>query len=425
MFLLPLLLLLAALPTIWIVDASNGPGTNFTDLPAAVAAASSGDTIIVRPGNYAAFNVTGKALTIRGAGAATTIVSNPPPAGSTAHSTISGVPAGAIFYVSGIAFSPAAPIPVSVNPGLTIDGATSEVVVSDSVIAGVNFLGTGTPGLVVSGGAVAHVTRCTCTGTSGLGGSGGSAALVYAGSRLAADDCLFMGGSAGSFFLATGGAGVAVNGGLATLSRSSAFGGHCQVNGGEGVAVLNGGFARIAGIAANTFQGGQGLTLITHGQAIFADAASSAIVHGAVTLLSAAGGAAITAGPVTTGAAALPYVSIAGFGTPAGELQAAQPVTVTFDGTIPLAPFACIVDLAPSFSTAFSALLLGELLVPVPTVITLQGTLDAAGMFQTSLTPAVNVPSLVDIPFYVQIAVFDSVSGKWLMSNGLVRFFRS
>ena len=34
--------------TTWIVDANNGPGTNFTDLPPAVQAAAPGDTIIVR-----------------------------------------------------------------------------------------------------------------------------------------------------------------------------------------------------------------------------------------------------------------------------------------------------------------------------------------------------------------------------------------
>ena len=68
------LLLATLVQTIWIVDAANGPGTNFTDLPAAVAAAISGDTILVRPGTYTHFNVSGKALTIRGAGAALTTV---------------------------------------------------------------------------------------------------------------------------------------------------------------------------------------------------------------------------------------------------------------------------------------------------------------------------------------------------------------
>ena len=71
---IPLIFALA-LPTIWIVDAANGPGTSFTDLPPAIAAAQSGDTIIVRAGPaYTLFSVSGKALTIRGAGPTMTYV---------------------------------------------------------------------------------------------------------------------------------------------------------------------------------------------------------------------------------------------------------------------------------------------------------------------------------------------------------------
>lgn len=51
----------------WIVDARNRPGTNFTDLPPAVAAADDGDKLIIRSGNYSAFS-TGKGLTLLGEG---------------------------------------------------------------------------------------------------------------------------------------------------------------------------------------------------------------------------------------------------------------------------------------------------------------------------------------------------------------------
>ena len=49
-----------------VVDASNGPGTNFTSLPTAVAAAGEGDVLIVRPGNYAPTTIDGKSLTLVG-----------------------------------------------------------------------------------------------------------------------------------------------------------------------------------------------------------------------------------------------------------------------------------------------------------------------------------------------------------------------
>lgn len=41
----------------WTVDRSNGPGTDFTDLPPAVAAAAPGDTILVRAGAYASTTI--------------------------------------------------------------------------------------------------------------------------------------------------------------------------------------------------------------------------------------------------------------------------------------------------------------------------------------------------------------------------------
>lgn len=51
--------------TTYVVDDNGGPGVNFTDLPPAIAAASDGDVLIVRAGNYSAFQLT-KGLTILG-----------------------------------------------------------------------------------------------------------------------------------------------------------------------------------------------------------------------------------------------------------------------------------------------------------------------------------------------------------------------
>ncbi|MCA8968713.1 MAG: hypothetical protein KDC95_02980 [Planctomycetes bacterium] len=46
-----------------VVDANNGPGTHFTALPPAIAAAKDGDLVLVRPGRYAPFS-TSKALDV-------------------------------------------------------------------------------------------------------------------------------------------------------------------------------------------------------------------------------------------------------------------------------------------------------------------------------------------------------------------------
>jgi len=69
-----------AAQTTWIVNAGGGPGVNFTDLPAAVAAASDGDTIIVETGPFGEGAVgftTSKGLTIVGRYGYVPIVTSP------------------------------------------------------------------------------------------------------------------------------------------------------------------------------------------------------------------------------------------------------------------------------------------------------------------------------------------------------------
>ena len=148
------LLVATLVQTIWIVDAANGPGTNFTQLPPAVAAAQSGDTILVRPGNYRPFDVTGKALTILGAGASSTVLNLPTGNPFYQETRIADVPAGATFYVSGIKFAPQLPGPpplpaLQSNGAIQIGGATTKVVLADCVVqAGPVPAGTGPPGNV-------------------------------------------------------------------------------------------------------------------------------------------------------------------------------------------------------------------------------------------------------------------------------------
>ena len=48
----------------YIVDAANGPGTNFTDLPAAVATVPDGAVLEVRAGNYSGFAITNKGMSV-------------------------------------------------------------------------------------------------------------------------------------------------------------------------------------------------------------------------------------------------------------------------------------------------------------------------------------------------------------------------
>jgi len=49
---------------IFVVDAASGPGTNYTDIQAAVLAVPDGSTLLVRPGNYAPVTIDGKGVTV-------------------------------------------------------------------------------------------------------------------------------------------------------------------------------------------------------------------------------------------------------------------------------------------------------------------------------------------------------------------------
>jgi len=406
--------ILALLPTIWIVDASNGAGTNFTDLPPAVAAAASGDTIIVRAGSYTAFTVTGKALTIRGAGASTTLVQL---LGSpTGDTRIDNVPAGTVFYLGGLKFAPPSTSFGPVVAGLSITG--SRVTLADVVVQGTS-VGTGisgTPGLRVVTGSEVHLTRCTLSGGHSVGWYGGPA--VYAvGSNLAIDASTLTGGTQN--YQGTGQSGLFLYGGIGTLSRTSVYGASNPFGpGGPGISVSSGSFVRVSGVAANVVQAGLGPGGVAY--AIVADPTSSAVVHGGVTLTSSGG----VSGAVTLGALELPYLSITGTTTPGGELIGSQPVTISLAGVIPSAIFIFGVDATPVFSTLFAPIAIGEVLVPYPPALMFQGNLDAAGLLQLFTIPATSAPATLGIPLYFQFGVVDPTINQFRLSNGAVRTFQ-
>jgi hypothetical protein len=84
--------------SIWIVDAANGPQAHFTDLPPAVAAATDGDVLLVRPGQYSPLALSGKALTVLGESKTSVFVGWQ----SSTTSTISDVSGASPIALSGI-----------------------------------------------------------------------------------------------------------------------------------------------------------------------------------------------------------------------------------------------------------------------------------------------------------------------------------
>lgn len=408
--------------TIWIVDAAGGPGSQFTDIPAAIGAAQSGDTILVRNGSYSAFVLAGKALTIRGAGSATTWIDLP--AGGWTYTTITSAPVGQRTYLSGFTFRASAA--GSSQAALNIVGA--HVVLSDCVATGVGISPYGSAGVLIQASQV-HATRCRFVGGTSQGSSGWSpswtglpGAQIRTGSAFAADACVFIGGSAyGGYFL-EGGAGLSVTASRATLHRCSSFGGNVGnaffgASGCRCVTATTAAFVRIAGDAGHTYAAGSG----TNGPVFAADATSSMIVHGPVTIVPSSLIAPATAGAVAFLPDRLPQLQVTGMTAAFGTIAAGSPVTVTIDGVYPNALYVLAVADAPAHIPA-SAPLAGEVLLDPASMVASLGLLGPTGVRTFSFVPA-GLPLLVDRHLHAQVAVLDGATAQLRLGQQLALFF--
>src|SRR5213078_4605479 len=122
---------------------------------------------------------------------------------------------------------------------------------------------------------------------------------VASGARFASDQCTLSGGTGNDISLSGsynvpvyGGPGLQVDGGSATLFRSSCIGGPALANqsilrnGGHGASVTQAGTVRVNGSAADTLQGGIVPLSANCGWAILADAGANISIHGGVALVS-------------------------------------------------------------------------------------------------------------------------------------------
>ncbi|MFY9341180.1 MAG: hypothetical protein WAT39_01740 [Planctomycetota bacterium] len=416
------------IPTIWIVDAASGPGAHFTDLPPAIAAAQDGDTILVRAGTYSAVTITGKALAIRGAGAANTIVRS---------AVIGNVPGPGHLLLAGMRFGAGVPV-VAGMPGVSITGP-GQVVVLDCSLSGASLSGTpftsAGPGLQVDGGAIVHAVRCSCVGGDAAGAFsiGGQGASVSA-SKLVAGACTFSGGdvtlllsgivaaSAGDAVLVAA-AGAADLSGCVCVGGSGTASGPTVAYGGDAVASLGAGsHVRVSGPATLWGGVGAGAPTLASGFAISANG-GTAVLHGGVTLIPATTGARLVNGAVTMHPATMPRLTTQGSALPSGETNALQPFTMTFDAQLPNAPYAFVVGFGPDFASPFGPLVLGPLFVDLALAGLATGTLDTQGRFAFSLVPAAVFGSALGIPIFSQGAAFDVATLQFWTSNVDERIF--
>ncbi|MBL8801006.1 MAG: hypothetical protein JNN27_03360 [Planctomycetes bacterium] len=203
----------ASATSTYVVDDTPGPGVDFNSISAAIAFATPGDVLVVRPGNYLAFMLD-KELTIVGASG----VSIGP------GSRILNVTAPDGVRLAGLRFW-----------NLEIAGCAGPVLCDQLNIDGFS----GDPSLMVSSSSDVRFQRSTIRGGNGtLGGDGRRGAIVDA-SRVEFTSCTLRGGNGADHGPSTdGGYGASAlvcrNGARVHMANTSAFGG----DGGDACAAL-------------------------------------------------------------------------------------------------------------------------------------------------------------------------------------------
>src|SRR5262245_21147749 len=421
----------------WVVNSSGGPGVSFTDIPPAIAAAADGDILLVQPGTYSHFMLTGKGLRILGSGSTTTFVGLTT---ASAATTISNLPSTSFAYVDGVRFQ-GYPGPSFV---VEVEGASTNVVLSDVAVLGATsatalqveaanlwamrcsiqggnggpscFGATsGGPALLALNGALVHVSGSTLQGGNGgggcftgTGGSGSAGAELQGGSQVWIADSIVRGGGAGCC--------------------SSAASSPCG-SGGTAIYVTSS-ILRVSGDASSLVQGGQGALFIglppasPSGYGIATAGASAVTVHsvpvlGGCTMLATCNpGPAISGTGITLDAPPLPVLDVSGTMTLTGT------ATVSLANGPPSEPFLLAFAGASAYLSAGS-LFLGEILLdPVNWYPLFSGVLSAAGEFVATIPLSGIDPSFTYFPVYLQGIALDPSGTFWRVSNSTVATIR-
>lgn len=222
----------AAQGSVLVVDDDGGPGVGFTDLPAAVAAASDGDVLVVRDGSYSGFTLEAKGLAVfadTGAAPAidgTVVVRN---LGASQRAVLRGLATGLV--------------PVASGAGIVVEGNAGPVRIEDCTFVGADgnqyLVSPGANGAYVEQSSDVSFARCVLTAGDGADvsdvlvgaqGPGGVGLLVLA-SNVVVTGTVVTGGEGGSdssgFALSGsfGGAGARFVSGLTVASASTFNGG--------------------------------------------------------------------------------------------------------------------------------------------------------------------------------------------------------
>ncbi|MCI0586735.1 MAG: hypothetical protein L0323_07845 [Planctomycetes bacterium] len=432
------------LQTTWVVDDNGGPGVDFTDLPPAIAAAADGDVLLVQPGTYSHFTLTGKGLRILGSGASgpnTAFVTDANPGLGMGRTTVNAVPTGSVLHLEGLRFlgSPAAP------SRLQILGASTRATLADVVVIGPQE-GTG---LLVESSQV-RIVRCSITGGEGQGfSSAGPALVVRNGAEVHAAGSTIQGGEGTGFPFCSGGSGGdgarVESGSQVSFGDTTVRGGDagcCDFplaitcgNAGHGISV-DSAFVRVSGGTPTVVRGGSlsgdiscnllpfsvpGAGIATSGAALV-EVHSALVLGGCFLSPSLCGtcipGPATSGAGITLGAPPLPVLDLTGSLTPSGS------ATISISQGPINSPFVIAVATVPDF-VPLGPPFLGEFLLdPLAWLPLATGVLVGVNFSMTIPLGGIP-PALLNVPFHFQAATLDAGSASWRMSNATVGTIRA
>ncbi|MCB9883722.1 MAG: hypothetical protein H6834_18175 [Planctomycetes bacterium] len=373
-------LLTTTLPArVWVVDDDPGPGVDFQQVQDAVLAASSGDTILVRDGVYAAISVEGKGLTIVGASGAPSI------ADAWFGSAVRHVPQGETVLIRGLRFSPG----LLSSQNLSLEENRGRIVLEDLTLTPASGTAPATIALWTFRCDEVVLARCRIEAaiTSGAYGKEGLYAFL---SNVHAYDTTFVGGRGTDGIAPLQGALPGGEG--ATIRSGTFFASGCSFAGGDGG---DGGNVCLA-----SGRGGHGLFLSR-------DSMGGARVHVLGCRFTAGrGGAAPSAPGCTQGSAPDGQPTVVEEGTlqvlpgMARSLATNAPVrhgsgslVETFVGE---PGDAVVLAVSPAAGTAlFDPFLFGSLHLALPVLFTPKGTLGSAPLVSSVPIPNLGVDAIV------------------------------
>jgi hypothetical protein len=440
---LPAMLACLLLQQTWIVDDTPGPGVSFNDIPPAVTAAADGDILLVQPGTYSHFNLSGKGLRILGSGSSVTLVQGPNASGQS-QTTIASVPSSSLAYLDRLGFL-GPTVSTAGYERLVVSGPTTGAVLADVTITGTHSVAA----LRVSG-ALVEITRSSLQGGAGVvvffvGSSpGGTALLAESNALVHVSSSSLAGGAGGSVGCAAGnggagGAGVSATSGsevwIADTTTVGGSGGCCSSAGfcpcgpgGPGIVASNTASVRISGDSTSLVQGGNAIgtggPCSISGAGILASG-GTVVVHSVPVLagvclfpVSVCTSPPTSGGTIVLNAPSLPVLEVSGTLTPAGS------ATLSFSNGPSNAPFLLAFAGAPVHLSAGS-LFLGEILIdPANWFLLTSGMLSATGDFVATIPLAGIAPSFLHFPVYMQGIALDPSGTFWRVSNSTVATIR-